>query len=296
MNMYPFIEAEKAEQRSVVRACCVLEVSRAAYYEWRQQAPSQREQKDRDLAEKIKEIHAGSRQTYGAPRVQQALRRQGWSCGRKRVARIMREEDLVGRCPKRWKKTTISDPSAGSAVIDLLRRRFQPDQLALNECWVGDITYVRTWEGWLYLASVIDLGSRRVVGWAMADHMRSDLVCDALRMAITGRRPGRGLVIHSDRGSQYTSAQFTDLLAQYGLRQSLSRPGQCWDNAVAESFFSTLKTELVNRSVLATRAQARRAIFEFVEVFYNRQRIHSSLGYLTPVEWEMRYEQRSRAA
>jgi putative transposase len=283
--MYPFIEAEKAEERSVNRACVVLEVSRAAYYEWHQQQPSPRTQEDQELTEIARAIFERSRRTW-APRVHQELRRQGVKCSRKRVARIMREQGIAGRYPKRWKKTTIPDPDPDPPAVDLIGRRFQPEDLTLNACWAGDITYVRTWERWMYLATVIDLASRRVVGWAMADHMRADLVCDALEMALSWRRPGPALIFHSDRGSQYTSRQFRELLAAHGVSQSLSRPWQVWDNAVVEAFYSTLKTELVQRHVWPTRAQARRAIFDFVEVFYNRQRLHSTLGYVSPAEYE----------
>lgn len=286
MSRYPFIEAEKAEERSVNQACAVLEVSRAAYYEWRKQEPSRRAQEDQELTEKVREIFIRSRQTYGAPRVHRQLRREGMRCSRKRVARLMSEQHLEGRCPRRWRRTTVPDPEAEITAVDLVGRQFEAGHLALNACWAGDITYVRTWEGWMYVASVLDLASRRVVGWAMADHMRADLVCEALQMALAGRRPGAGLIFHSDRGSQYTSARFRELLAEHGIRQSLSRPRQCWDNAVAESFFSTLKLELVHRNAWPTRAEARHAIFEFVEVFYNRQRLHSSLRYLTPSEYE----------
>jgi putative transposase len=285
-DMYPFIEAEKAEERSVNRACVVLEVSRAAYYEWHQQLPSPRAREDRELTEKARAIFERSRQTYGSPRVHQELRRQEVRCSRKRVARIMREQGLAGRHPKRWKKTTIPDPDPDPPTLDLIGRRFQPEDLALNTCWAGDITYVRTWEGWMYLATVIDLASRRVVGWAMADHMRADLACEALEMALSWRRPGMGLIFHSDRGSQYTSRQFRELLKAHGFSQSLSRPRQVWDNAVVEAFYSTLKTELVQRYAWPTRAQARRAIFDYVEVFYNRQRLHSTLGYVSPAEYE----------
>ena len=165
---------------------------------------------------------------------------------------------------------------------------FVPDANEIDRLWCSDVTYIRTWEGWLYLATVIDVASRRVVGWAMADHMRTELVCDALRMAIHHRRPAPGLILHSDRGSQYTSTVFGDLLDANGIRQSLSRPGQCWDNAVAESFFATLKTELVHMHAWPTRAQARNAIFEFMEVFYNRLRLHSALGYLSPENYQRR--------
>ena len=284
MSMYPFIEAEQAGQRSVKRACAVLKVSRAAYYEWCRRRPSRRTQEDQELAEKVRVVFKDSRRTYGAPRVHQALRQQGTRCGRKRVARLMAEWNLQGRLRRRRQRTTVADPAAKIAAEDLIGRQFQP--AGLNACWAGDITYVRTWEGWLYLASVIDLGSRRVVGWAMADHMRAGLVCDALRMAIKQRRPKPGLIFHSDRGSQYTSTQFTRLLARHGIRQSLSRPGQCWDNAVMESFYSTLKVELIHRHAWPTRALARQAVFEFVEVFYNRQRLHSSLGYVAPAAYE----------
>jgi transposase InsO family protein len=284
--MYPFIEAEKAEERSVNRACAVLKVSRAAYYVWRKQQPSQRAREDQELTEMVKAIFAGSRQTYGAPRMHRELRRQEVRCSRKRVARLMRVQGLEGRYPKRWKKTTIPDPDPNPPAANLIDRRFQPEGMALNRCWAGDITYVRTWEGWMYLATVIDLASRRVVGWAMADHMRAELVCEALAMALSLRRPGPGLIFHSDRGSQYTSARFRELLASHGVRQSLSRPGQVWDNAVVEAFYSTLKAELVHRHTWPTRAQARQAIFEFVEVFYNRRRLHSTLGYVTPAEYE----------
>ena len=165
---------------------------------------------------------------------------------------------------------------------------FGPETVELDRVYVSDITYIWTWEGWLYLATVIDLASRRVVGWSMADHMRAELVADALRMAVAARRPTPGLIFHSDRGTQYTSTEFTDLLAEHEMVQSLSRPRQCWDNAVAESFFSSLKEELIHRQSWATRAQARRAIFDYIEVFFNRRRLHSSLGYLSPAEYEAR--------
>ncbi len=172
--------------------------------------------------------------------------------------------------------------------MDLVKRSFGPGTVEVDRIYVSDITYVWTWEGWLYLATVIDLASRRVVGWAMAEHMRAELVCDALRMAVEARQPAPGLIFHSDRGTQYTATAFTGLLANHEMLQSLSRPGQCWDNAVAESFFASLKTELVDRRSWATRGQARRAIFEYIEVFYNRRRLHSSLGYFTPAEYEAR--------
>jgi transposase InsO family protein len=296
VNVYPFIEAEQAGRRNVSKACALLEVSRAAYYQWSQHSESTREHEDQMLAERIRDIHLDSKGTYGAPRVHAALRREGIRVGKKRVSRLMRVRNLVGRCRRRFKRTTVADPEAGIVATDLLERCFSAGAFAVNEAWCGDITYVRTWEGWLYVATVIDLASRRVVGWAMADHMRAELVIDALEMAIASRNPGKGTIFHSDRGSQYTSGDFRELLANARMRQSLSRPGQCWDNAVAESWFATLKDELIYRHTWPTRAQARRAIFEFIEGFYNRRRLHSSLGYLSPAEYEARQLPQSPAA
>jgi len=284
VNVFPFIEAEQAEQRNVAKACELLEVSRSAFYEWHQHVPSGREAADEQLGERIQDVYDGSRGTYGWPRVHRALRDDGVHVGRKRVARIMRDKGLIGRCRRRWIKTTISDPDV--VAVDLLKRSFGPDTVELDRVYVGDITYIRTWEGWLYLATVIDLASRRVVGWAMAEHMRAELVCDALRMAIDARLPAPGAIFHSDRGSQYTSREFTDLLADHKMLQSLSRPRQCWDNAVAESFFASLKLECIYRQALPTRAHARRAVFDYIEVFFNRRRLHSALGYCTPAAYE----------
>ncbi len=285
MSVFPFIEAEKAgQQGTVARSCELLEVSRSAFYEWHQHFPSARQVADEQLGERIEEIFDESRRTYGWPRVHRALRNEGVHVGRARVARIMRDKGLVGRCRRRWVKTTISDPDV--VAVDLLKRIFGPGTVELDRVYVGDITYIRTWEGWLYLATVIDLSSRRVVGWAMADHMRAELVCDALRMAIENRRPAPGAVFHSDRGTQYASKEFTDLLTDHHMTQSLSRPRQCWDNAVAESFFASLKLECIYRQALPTRAHARRTVFDYIEVFFNRRRLHSSLGYCTPADYE----------
>ena len=291
MNVFPFIEAEKAEQRNVVKACELLEVSRSAFYEWHKHVPSARQLADAELGECIQGIYDESRGTYGWPRVHRALRDDGVHVGREHVARIMRDKGLVGRCRRRW--TTISDPDV--VAVDLLKRTFGPGTVELDRVYVGDITYIRTWEGWLYLATVIDLASRRVVGWAMAEHMRAELVCDALRMAIDNRRPAPGAMFHSDRGTQYTSTEFTDMLGEHEMIQSLSRPRQCWDNAVAESFFSSLKVELIHRQSWATRAQARRAVFDYIEVFFNRKRLHSSLGYLTPAAYETKINNHTAA-
>jgi len=296
MNVYPFIAAEQAAAHHVTTACALLEVSASAYYQWSQHIPSRRERADRVLGDRIERIHRDSRGTYGAPRVYHGLRHEGVLCGRRRVARLMAVRGLAGRWKRRWKRTTIADPAVRPAAHDLVRRAFAPAALALDRVWVGDITYLRTWEGWCYLATVIDLASRRVVGFAMADHMRTSLVADALRMALAARRPAPGLIFHTDRGSQYTSAEFGRLLGAHGVVQSLSRPRQCWDNAVAESFFATLKIELVYRSTWPTRGAVRRAIFEFIEVFYNRRRLHSALGYWSPAEYEAAMFPRARSA
>lgn len=288
MNVYPFIEAEKlARAGNVHRACALLKVSRAAYYRWSSAAPSARALEDEELFTEILAAHKASRGTYGAPRITRALRARGLRASRKRVARLMARRGLAGRARRRTKRTTTPDPAARKAA-DLLRRDFAPDSHAPDAVWCGDISYVRTWEGWAYLATVIDLSSRRVVGLAMADHLRTTLVSEALAMAVAQRRPKEGLIFHSDRGCQYTSGDFRKLLTRHKIVQSLSRPGQCWDNAVAESFFATLKEELLYRGVWPTRGAAKRAIFEYVEVFYNRQRMHSSLDYLTPVDYEAR--------
>ncbi len=287
MNVYPFIEAEKVSQRCVRRACLLLRVSRAAYYRWSSAAPSARALEDEELLTEILAAHKASRGTYGAPRITRALRARGLRTSRKRVARLMARRGLAGRARRRTKRTTTPDPAARKAA-DLLRRNFAPTAHEIDSVWCGDVSYVRTWEGWAYVATVIDLASRRVVGLAMADHLRTSLVSDALEMAVARRRPKEGLIFHTDRGCQYTSGDFRKLLARHKIAQSLSRPGQCWDNAVAESFFSTLKEELLYRGVWPTRGAAKRAIFEYVEVFYNRQRMHSSLDYLTPVDYEAR--------
>ena len=202
MNVYPFIEAEKVQQRNVAKACELLEVSRSAFYEWSKHVPSRREVSDAELGARIEQIHARSRGTYGWPRVRAELRRDGVPASGKRVARIMRQRGLIGRCRRRWTTTTIPDPDLTDAAVDRLKRAFGPGTVELDRVYVGDITYIWTWEGWVYLATVIDLASRRVVGWALAEHMRAELVCDALRMAITHRRPAPGLIFHSDRGTQ----------------------------------------------------------------------------------------------
>ena len=284
MKMDPFIEAEEATGHSVKHCCDLFEVSRAAYYQRKQAVPSARELADAELTEKIIAVHTESRGTYGSPRVHQELLKRGVACGRRRVRRLMRRAGLEGRCKKRWRKTTVPDPAAERAK-DLIQRHFGPCT-ELDRRYVGDITYIMTWEGWAYLATVIDLASRRVVGWALADHMRTELVEDALKMAFLARRPDKGVIFHSDRGSQYTSLDYGKLARANGVVLSVGMAGECWDNAVAESFFATIKRELIDTRAWPTRAGLRAALFDYIEGWYNTRRLHSSLGYRSPAEYE----------
>jgi transposase InsO family protein len=282
--VYPFIEAEKAQQCNVKRACELLEVSRAAYYAHRADRPSIRQQADDELTEHIRQAHEASKGRYGAPRIHAQLRRQGRRHARKRVARLMRAAGLCGRRPRRWKRTTIPDPAA-AARADLIRRDFTIDAAAVNTRWCGDITYIPTGEGWLYLATVIDIASRRVVGFALAEHLRTELVTDALTNAVAARDPAPGVVFHADRGCQYTSGDYATLAADLAVILSSGRTGQCWDNALAESFFASLKGECLDQQPWPTRAAARHAAVEDIG-WYNGTRLHSALGYLTPDEFE----------
>jgi transposase InsO family protein len=285
VNVYPFIEAENAGSGNVKRACALLKVSRAAYYAHRAAEPSARRRQDAELTEQIIAIHDESNGTYGTPRLHAELRARGRRHSRKRVARLLRTTGRAGRAPKRWRTTTVPDPAA-TTPADLIKRDFSCSATDIDTRWCGDITYIHTWEGWLYLATVIDLGSRRVVGWATADHLRTDLVTEALNNAVNQRRPQSGVVFHSDRGCQYTSTRFGDLADDLGVRLSVGRKGQCWDNAVAESFFATIKTEMLDRRAWPTKAMAHKAIFEYIEGWYNTRRRHSSLGYLSPAAYE----------
>jgi putative transposase len=294
VKAHPFIEAEKAAGHGVARACRLLKVSRAAYYQRRAGVPSPRAAADAVITARIASIHGESRGTYGSPRVHQVLRRQDVSCGKRRVARLMRAAGLEGRCKKRWRTTTIADPAAERA-LDLIQRDFAPRPGA-DRRYAGDITYIMTWEGWAYLATVIDLSSRKVVGWALADHMRTELVEDALSMAFARRRPSDGVIFHSDRGCQYTSGDYAALARANGVILSVSRKGECWDNAVAESFFATIKRELINDRAWPTRTGLHRAVFDYIEGWYNTRRLHSTLGYLSPAEYESIHHHASRQA
>jgi transposase InsO family protein len=284
VKLHGFIEAEKTAGRSVKRACDLFEVSRAAFYQRLDATPSARKLSDAELTDKIAEIHADSKGTYGSPRVHAELRRHGVRTSKRRVARLMRRAGLEGRARRRWRTTTIADPAA-DAARDLIARQFGPG-VEVDRRYVGDITYIATWEGWSYLATVIDLASRRVVGWAFADHMRTELVTDALEMAFAQRRPSDGLIFHSDRGCQYTSNDYARMARDHGVVLSVGRKGECWDNAVAESFFATIKRELIDTRSWPTRAGLRRAIFEYIEGWYNTHRLHSTLGYLSPNDYE----------
>jgi len=284
VNVYPFVEAEKAQQRNVKRACELLEVSRAAYYAHRADIPSARQLADDELTEHIRQAHQASKGRYGAPRIHAELRRRGHRHGRKRVARLLRAAGLCGRRPRRWNKTTIPDPAA-AARADLVRRDFTVNAAAVNTRWCGDITYIPTWEGWLYLATVIDIASRRVVGFALAEHLRTELVAGALTNAVAARDPAPGVVFHADRGCQYTSGDDATLADDLAVILSSGRTGQCWDNALAESFFAALKGECLDQQPWPTRAAARRATVEYI-AWYNGTRLHSALGCMTPDEFE----------
>ena len=266
--------------------CDVLAVSRSGYYAWRHKPESKRKQANAKLLESIRTAHHDSGESYGSPRVYQALREQGIPCSESRVARLMREDGLRAKMKRRFKATTNSKHNLPVAP-NLLQRNFSPAEP--NQVWAGDITYIWTTEGWLYLAVVIDLFSRSVVGWAMDKRMTRQLVMDALTMGVQRRRPPSGVIFHSDRGSQYASADFQALLAKHGMRCSMSRKGDCWDNAPVESFFGSLKQELVFHQRYTTRFRARQSIFGYIERFYNRRRLHSTLGYKSPANYEATY-------
>lgn len=263
--------------------CRVLKVSRSGYYEWCTRPLSQKAQRDQTLKVKISQHHEQSRATYGARRIQRQLTHEQEPVSRRRINRLMAEASLTCKTRRKFKVTTNSEH--GKPVANnLLGRNFTTTQP--NRVYVGDITYIPTREGWLYLAVFIDLYSRAVVGWSMDTRMPASLVSNALLMAINQRRPAAGLVVHSDQGSQYASANYQSLLRQHGFECSMSRRGNCWDNAPAESFFGTLKTELIYHADFKTREEAKRAIFEHIEVFYNRIRLHSSNDYASPMEFE----------
>lgn len=279
--IWRFVDAERAAH-TVAALCRALGVSRAGFYAWRTRPPSAHTRRDVELTRLIERAHADSRRIYGAPRVHAELAARGVRTSRKRVARIMRQRGLRGVSPRRYVTTTT--PSRAPAPPDLVRRDFTA--AAVNRLWVGDITYVRTWQGWLYLAVLVDVASRRVVGWACADHLRAELPLEALDMAVATRRPAPGLLVHHvDRGAQYLAHRYERRLRDAGITASASRVGTALDNALAESFLGTLKTECLNRQPWPTRRDATSAIADYI-AFYNHERRHSAIGYNSPVDHE----------
>jgi putative transposase len=285
VTAYRLISAEKA-RTPVSVACRLLGVSRSGYYEWAANVPSARALQDAELIEQIVEIHGKHRGVYGAPRIHAELRMTHGICvGRKRVERLMRDAEISGLVRRKRGRTTVS-VSGVRVADDLVERQFRP--AGPNQLWVADVTYLRTWEGWLYLAAVQDAYSRAIVGWSMAEHMRAELVVDALQMAVARRHPEPGLIHHSDQGSQYVSLAFGQAARAAGIARSMGSKGDAYDNAVAESFFATLKKELVHRRSWPTRRELTGEVFEYIEGFYNRVRRHSTLGMLAPLEFENR--------
>lgn len=281
---YAFI-TDQTHRYSVTRLCDVMRVSRRGYYDWLNRPESQRSVANRQLLEMIKTLFYQHREVYGAPRIYEALRQRGYHCSLNRVARLMRVHRLLPKTIKKFRITTDSRKSRHPAA-NILDRQFESDQP--NEKWVADVTYIPTREGWLFLATVLDLYSRKIVGWSMNDRLTSELAQQALQHAIDGRLPKPGLIVHSDRGKEYYASEYQQLLTRYGLICSMSKRGDCYDNAVMESFFHSLKVEEVHHRDFKTRVEAKTALFSYIELFYNRQRLHSSIGYLSPVAFEDR--------
>ena len=288
---FSFIRAEK-DNFPIAALCRVLGVTRQGYYASVSRGVSERALRDRELQTRIAEIHQQSRETYGSPRVHAQLARDGCRVGKGRVERNMRALGLAGRVPRRFRTTTKADPSH-RVEPNTLNREFVAS--TPNERWVTDISYISTHEGWAYLAVILDLYSRSVVGWSLDTTLTTALPLAALREALLRHRPGKALLHHSDRGCQYTAADYRRALAEHGIDVSMSRKGNCWDNAVAESFFSTLKNELIYRRQWRTRHELRKEVFEYIEVFYNRRRLHSAVGYKPPAEVEEDYRRRAAA-
>ena len=279
---YAFIKCNQ-ETFAVTRMCDMMNVSQSAYYDWLKRPESARSIEDRRLGEEVKKIHKKSRKTYGTRRIRQELVEDGEAVSRKRIGRLMKQQGLESKSRRKFKATTNSNHDRPVAP-NLLDREFLVDQP--DTVYAGDITYIPTDEGWLYLAILIDLYSRAVVGWAMSDRMTAQLANDALMMAVWKRKPPKGLMLHSDRGSQYASGLYQKTIKDHDFVCSMSRKGNCWDNAPSESFFHTLKTELTHHRRYQTREEAKQEIFEYIEVFYNRQRRHSTIGYQTPLGYE----------
>ena len=283
---YAFIQSHLSEY-SVESNCLVLEVSRSGYYDWLDRPTSPTAKRMEELKVKIKKVHEENRCVYGSRRVCEALKAEGETVCTKTVARGMKELEIKPKTKKKFVPCTTDSQHHQPVAENILNRQFTAE--LPNQKWATDITCISTGEGWLYLAGVIDLCSRKIVGWSMADHMKTGLVSDALQMAVTRRLPGPDLLHHSDRGVQYASDDYQHLLQSHQMQSSMSGKGNCWDNACAESFWATLKTELVHHEQYTTREQARQSIFEYIEIFYNRKRLHSSLGYLSPEAFEARF-------
>ena len=280
---FSFIEQQLGSY-PIKTVCLVLEVSRSGYHAWLKRPASARSRRRQELAAKIRAVHEENRCVYGSPRVHKALESRGESVCLNTVASVMKEQEIRARTKRKFVPRTTDSDHRHPVVSNVLDRDFTAD--LPNQKWAVDITYIPTDQGWLYLAGVMDLCSRKIVGWSMAEHMRTDLVSDALTMAVCQRRPDKGLLHHSDRGSQYAGDDYQLLLQQHQMQVSMSGKGDCWDNAAIESFWATLKTEMVNHQRFATREKARAAVFEYIEVFYNRKRLHSSIGYVSPEAFE----------
>jgi len=284
---YQFIKQQEG-QFSLSALCRMMQVSRSGYTDWHKRLPSRRALEEQALLSSVRQVHQQSKGTYGSPRIYKQLREEGILCSRNRLVRLMQKHQITARPLRRFVVTTDSDHQLPIAE-NLLARQFEA--ATPNRKWTADITYVWTGEGWLYLAVVLDLFSRRVVGWAISSTLERSLVIAALKMALTSRKPATGLLCHSDRGSQYASSDYQEVLTQAGAMCSMSRKGNCYDNAPTESFFASLKRELVYRTTFATRQEARAALFEWIAVWYNRKRRHSALGYISPEQFEQQYQQ-----
>ncbi len=289
---YRFI-TEQCSDISVEKMCRFLKVSRSGYYDWQVRGPSRRTLENERLLGKIQVAHSNSRGTYGSPRIYEDLKAAGENCSPYRVTRLMRLNGIKAKARKKFKKTTDSEHKLAIAP-NLVNQDFTAADV--NQLWLSDITYIWTNEGWLYLAAILDVYSRKIVGWSIKDRLYKEIVTDAINKALRRRKIGRGVVFHSDKGSQYASKAVCDLLKLSGFRQSMSGKGNCYDNAMMESFFHSLKSDIVHGEQFSTRDEARQAVFEYIEIFYNRERRHSGINYMTPVQFELNYSKLLLAA